>query len=152
MLQARLIAYQDAQRYRVGVNHNQLPMNAPRCPVHHYQRDGVMAGFAPTNQDDSVNFYPNDQDDAAKPDSAYMAPPLPLLEDAWVGSYSQDDEDYFEQAGDLFRLLPVDEKNRLAGAIASGLCQAEESVQERMLGYFANTDAGYARRVRQAMT
>ena len=152
MLQARLIAYQDAQRYRVGVNHNQLPVNAPRCPVHHYQRDGVMAGFAPTNQDGSVNFYPNDQDDAAKPDSAYMAPPLPLLEDAWVGSYSQDDEDYFEQAGDLFRLLPDDEKERLAATIASGLCQAEESVQERMLGYFANAHADYARRVRQAMT
>jgi catalase len=33
MLQARLLAYQDAQRYRLGVNHNQLPVNAPRCPV-----------------------------------------------------------------------------------------------------------------------
>ncbi len=45
MLQARLMAYPDAQRYRVGTNANQLPVNSPRCPVQHYQRDGVMAGM-----------------------------------------------------------------------------------------------------------
>ncbi len=45
MLQARLIAYQDAHRYRIGANGNQLPVNAPRCPVNHYQRDGVLAGM-----------------------------------------------------------------------------------------------------------
>jgi catalase len=70
-----------------------------------------------------------------------------------VGGFLQSRrEDYFEQAGDLFRLLPDDEKDRLAATTASGLCQAEESVQERMLGYFSNADADYARRVRQAMT
>lgn len=43
MLQGRLFAYHDAQRYRVGTNHQQLPVNRPRCPVHHQQRDGAMA-------------------------------------------------------------------------------------------------------------
>jgi len=47
MLQGRLLAYQDAHRYRVGVNVNQLPVNAARCPVNHYQRDGAMAGGCP---------------------------------------------------------------------------------------------------------
>jgi catalase len=47
MLQAHLLAYQDAHRYRVGTNHNSLPINAPKCPVHNYQRDGLMAA----NQD-----------------------------------------------------------------------------------------------------
>ena len=98
MLQARLLAYQDAHRYRVGVNHNQLSVNAPRCPVHHYQRDGAMADVS-VNQGGGVNFYPNDRSDEACPDSAYSAPPLPLLEDAWVGPHDQDDEDYFSQAG-----------------------------------------------------
>ncbi|MDK9802473.1 catalase, partial [Vibrio sp. D406a] len=42
MLQGRLFAYGDAQRYRLGVNHHQIPVNAPRCPVHSYHRDGAM--------------------------------------------------------------------------------------------------------------
>ena len=63
MLQAGLLAYQDAQRYRVGVNHNHLPVNAPRCPMHHYQHDGTMAGMnAPTatgySHGNEVNFSP----------------------------------------------------------------------------------------------
>jgi catalase len=42
MPQGRLFAYGDAQRYRLGVNHNLIPVNAPRCPVHSYHRDGSM--------------------------------------------------------------------------------------------------------------
>ncbi len=42
MLQARLFSYGDAQRYRLGVNHHQIPVNAPRCPFHSYHRDGAM--------------------------------------------------------------------------------------------------------------
>jgi catalase len=42
MLQARSFSYADAQRYRVGVNAEQLPVNRPRCPVHHYPADGAM--------------------------------------------------------------------------------------------------------------
>ena len=42
MLQGRLFSYADAQRYRLGVNHYQIPVNAPRCPVHSYHRDGAM--------------------------------------------------------------------------------------------------------------
>jgi catalase len=150
MLQARLLAYQDAQRYRVGVNHNQLPVNAPRCPVHHYQRDGAMAGMA-NNQGAGVNFFPNDRKDEAAPDAACAAPPLPLLEEAWVRAYSQDNEDYFEQAGNLYRILPDDEKSRLAATIAGGLSQAEQSAQERMLSYLAKADPDYEKRVRDAI-
>jgi catalase len=43
VLQARLMSYPDAQRYRVGTNYHQLPVNQPRCPVMHYQRDGAMS-------------------------------------------------------------------------------------------------------------
>ena len=44
MLQGRLFSYGDAQRYRLGVNHHLIPVNAPRCPVHSYHRDGADAG------------------------------------------------------------------------------------------------------------
>ncbi|RLM49314.1 catalase, partial [Halobellus sp. Atlit-31R] len=43
MLQGRLFAYHDAQLYRVGTNHQHLPVNAPLCPFHNQQRDGAMA-------------------------------------------------------------------------------------------------------------
>lgn len=151
MLQARLIAYQDAQRYRVGVNHNQLPVNAPRCPVHHYQRDGSMAGMTGDNQGPEVNFYPNDRTEAPAPNAGTAPPPLPLIEDAWIRPYSQDDDDYYEQAGNLFRIFADDEKARLAATIADGLSQAESSVQERMLGFLAKADPEYAQRVRDAI-
>lgn len=147
MLQARLLAYQDAHRYRVGVNHNQLAVNAPRCPVHHYQRDGAMA----IDQDDGINFYPNDRQDQPAPELAYAAPPLPLLEDAWVGAFSQDDEDYFAQTGNLFRIFPPGEKRRLAATIAGGLSQAESSVQERMLAYLDRANHEYGQVVREEM-
>jgi len=64
MLQGRLLINQDAHRYRVGVNVNQLPVNTARCPVNQYQRDGAMAGDCPihgsnNNQGSARNFYPN---------------------------------------------------------------------------------------------
>lgn len=156
MLQTRLLAYQDAHRYRVGVNHNQLPVNASRCPVHHYQRDGAMAGMpwppeANDNQGGGVNFFPNDQADEPTPHAEYAPPPLPVLEEAWVRAYSQDDEDYYTQAGNLFRIMSDDQKARLAATIAGGLSQAESSVQDRMLGYLGKADPDYAKRVREAI-
>ena len=45
MLQARIFAYADAHRYRLGTHYEALPVNAPRCPVHHYHKDGPMRFF-----------------------------------------------------------------------------------------------------------
>ena len=42
MLQARLFSYGDTQRYRLGVNFNHIPVNAPKCPFHSYHRDGCV--------------------------------------------------------------------------------------------------------------
>jgi len=156
MLQARLFAYQDAHRYRVGVNHNQLPVNAPRCPMHNYQRDGAMAGLPSkanpaSNQGSGVNFYPNDRADQPKPNVGYSPPPLPPLDEAWVKAYDQDDEDYYTQAGNLYRILPKGEQARLAQRIAGGLAQAESSVRRRMLDYLDRVDVDYGARVRDAI-
>ena len=157
MLQGRLLAYQDAHRYRVGVNANQLPVNAARCPVHHYQRDGAMAGcpmHGGANQDSSVNFYPNDRinEGAPVPEPRVAEPPMPLEQEAWLGRHAvADDEDHYSQAGDLFRLMDDGQRQSLARAIAEGLVQASESVQRRMLEQFARADGEYAERVETAM-
>jgi catalase len=159
MLQGRLLAYQDAHRYRVGVNANQLPVNAAKCPVHHYQRDGAMAGGCPIQgipsvQEPEVNFYPNDQinDGAPVPEPSVAEPPMPVLDATWITRYGlPEDEDHYSQAGDLFRLMDETQKVRLATTIAEGLVQAGKSVQQRMLAQFAKADEDYAERIRLAM-
>ena len=158
MLQARLMAYPDAHRYRVGANVNQLPVNSPRCPFHHYQRDGAMAGMPPAfgdnnNQGGGVNFYPNDQvaDGAPAPDATVAEPPMPIEAEAWVKPYDTQEDDNFSQAGDLYRLMSEDQKNQLAGNIAGGLVHASDSVKERMLAQFNAADPDYAERVKKAI-
>jgi len=158
MLQARLMAYPDAHRYRVGANVNQLPVNSPRCPFHHYQRDGAMAGMPAAfgddnNQGGGVNFYPNDRtaDGAPAPVAEAAEPPMPIEGDAWVKAYDTQEDDNFTQAGDLYRLMSDDQKNQLAGNIAGALVHATDSVKERMLAQFNAADPDYAKRVSKAM-
>ncbi len=156
MLQARLLAYQDAHRYRVGVNHNQLPVNAPRCPVNHYQRDGFMSGCPMHNggqiQTSRANYYPNDRAEAGEPapDKRYEEPSMNYAH-AIVARHDQSEEDYWTQAGDLYRVMNDDQKNQLAGNIAGGLSKANTSIQERMLAQFAKADPDYAARVKAAL-
>lgn len=153
MLQARLLAYQDAHRYRVGANANNIPVNAPRCPVNHYQRDGVMAGCPMHNgsqiQTSGANFYPNDRAEQGDPAPvpAFKEPPLHISKGA-VTTYDQSDADYYTQAGELFRLMNEDQKQQLTGNIAGGLKCANASIQERMLGYLHKADPDYAARVK----
>ena len=152
MLQARLLAYQDAHRYRVGAHASHIPVNAPKYPVNHYQRDGAYAGvnagasacpYSNGNQA-SVNYYPNDRANEPKPDARLQAPMMPVLADAWIGAHSQDEEDYYSQAGDLFRLMSDDQRQQLASNIAAGLSQANQAIQTRMLAQFAKADQAYA--------
>lgn len=159
MLQGRLLAYQDAHRYRVGANANQLPVNAAKCPVHHYQRDGAMAGMCPvhgdmTVQDSGVNFYPNDQinNGAPVPEPLIAEPAMPVMENAWISRHGlPGDEDHYSQAGDLFRLMDDSQKVQLTTTIAEGLVQASESAQHRMLEQFRKADPDYAARITAVM-
>jgi catalase len=157
MLQARLMAYPDAHRYRLGANYHAIPVNAARSPVHHYQRDGAFAGLVPAVQRDAnagggVNFFPNDRAAAGAPvpQPALAEPPL-RVDAAAVGWHDNRGEDNFGQAGDLFRLMSPDQQRQLCGNIAAGLIHAQPSVQERMLAQFAEADAAYADGVRAAM-
>lgn len=160
MLQGRLLAYQDAHRYRVGVNANQLPVNAAKCPVHHYQRDGAMAGMCPAHGNMSVqgsgaNYYPNDQINAGAPvpDPTVAEPPMPILENAWIAKHGlPEDEDHYSQAGALFRLMNDDQKAQLSSTIADGLAHASDSAQQRMLAQFEKADSDYASRVAAALS
>jgi catalase len=150
MLQARLLAYPDAHRYRLGANYQAIPVNAPRSPVGNYQRDGRFAGVAP-GADSSVNYFPNDHAGAPVPSSHVAEPPLPPEQEAAAGWFDNRDEDNATQAGDLFRIMSAEQREQLFANIAGGLVHATASVRERMLAQFAEADPAYAEGVRAAL-
>lgn len=142
MLQGRLFAYHDAQLYRVGTNHQYLPVNAARCPVHHHQRDGAMshANFGP-----AMN-YANVVAQGTAPDGlGHGEPPLSVGLAARYDARANEDD--YTQAGDLFRLLPEAEKERLADNIAAAMAGVADDIIQRQLAHFAKADLDYARRV-----
>lgn len=151
MLQARLIAYPDAHRYRLGANFQHIPINAPRSQVANYQRDGAFAGTG-LPADATVSFYPNDRvkDGAPAPMAAAAPPALATSGDADV--FDNREEDNFTQAGNLFRIMSPDQQQQLFGNIAGALVHATSSVQERMLAQFEQADAAYAAGVRAALS
>jgi catalase len=147
MLQFRIFSYADAARYRLGGNHEHLPVNRPRCPVHNYYRDGAMRFDG--NGGGSVNYEPNSfggpvQEPAAK------EPPLKLSGDADRYDHRAGNDDY-GQAGDLFRLMNADQKRQLFHNIATAMQGVPEAIVQRQLGHFEKADPAYAKGVRDAL-
>lgn len=145
MLQARLFAYADAHRYRLGANFERLPVNAPRgTEAHNYQRDGHMRFDG--NGGGSPNYEPNSFG-GPKANPAYKEPPLKISGDA--ARYEQKrsvDEDYI-QPGNLYRLLPADEQTRLVNNIVGSLKKVPRAIQEKMVKHFHRADAQYGERI-----
>ncbi|WP_335902974.1 catalase KatB [Shewanella algae] len=156
MLQARLFAYADAQRYRIGANYNQLPVNCPHATqANHHQRAGAMAGAqcpyhgSQTGGDASANYGPNSQPSGLQDATEFKEPPLRL--DGEADRYSRYGQDDYTQAGNLYRVLPEEEKARLISNICGTLSQATQDVQQRMIGHFSQADADYGRRVQEML-
>lgn len=147
MLQGRVFAYADAHRYRVGTNHQQLPVNAPRSPVHSYQRDGSMAtgsyGSAP-------NYEPNSYADAPKQSPRHGEPALALSGAADRHDHRAD-SDYFSHAGALFRLMSDEQKALLINNIAGTMAGVSEDVIQRQLQYFFKADPAYGEGIAKAL-
>lgn len=147
MLQGRVFAYADAHRYRVGTNHQHLPVNAPRCPVHSYQRDGSMAtgayGSAP-------NYEPNSYTDAPKQSPRHAEPALALNGSAHRYDH-REDNDYYSHAGALFRLMNDEQRALLIGNIAGTMAGVNEDVIQRQLQYFFKADPAYGEGIAKAL-
>lgn len=147
MLQGRLFSYGDAQRYRLGVNHHQIPVNAPRCPVHSYHRDGPMR--VDGNQGSTIGYEPNSKGEwAEQPD--FREPPLELSGAAQHWNH-REDQDYFSQAGDLFRLMTADQQQVLFDNTARGMGDASLEVKQRHVGNCAKADPAYGQGVASAL-
>ena len=147
MLQARLFSYGDAQRYRLGVNHHQIPVNKPHCPVHSYHRDGAMR--VDGNYGRTLGYEPNSEGEwAQQPD--FREPPLTLegTADHWN---HREDTDYFSQPGALFRLMTPAQQQVLFDNTARSLGDAPVAIKERHIGHCAKADPAYGAGVRKAL-
>jgi catalase len=137
MLQGRLFAYGDTQRYRLGVNHGQIPVNAPKCPYHTAHRDGSMRVDA--NGGAQPNYQPNTRGGPAD-NPALREPALDF--GGPIARYDHRvDEDYYSQPGALYRLMSPDAQKRLAANIVRSLGQVtRKEVKLRQLGHFSRAD------------
>ncbi len=147
MLQGRLFSYGDAQRYRLGVNHHLIPVNAPRCPVHSYHRDGAMR--VDGNHGSTLGYEPNSYGEWQQQPS-HREPPLALegAADHWD---HREDEDYYSQPGNLFRLMSPAQQQVLFDNTARSIGEAPRDIQFRHIRNCLKADPAYGKGVADAL-
>jgi catalase len=143
MLQARLLSYPDAHRYRIGINYAALPVNKPRCPVNTYHRDGQTRFDG--NSEGMVNYEPNSFDGPVD-DPRLQEPALKINGDAARYNHHDGNEGY-SQPGDLYRLMNADQKSQLIGNLVDALKTVPRFIQVRQIGHFYKADSEYGSRV-----
>ena len=166
MLLARVFAYADAHRYRVGANSDQLPVNRPVCPVNSYSHDGPMTYqfqgpeqpvYSPNGYGRPAGF----QDSGTSSDVDTNLGPagnLGLWADTHGSEFVRDayvkhpDDDDFMQAGILVReVLDDAARERLAGNISRAMNGVTPEVEQRVYEYWTNVDPWLGNRVRRAI-
>lgn len=148
MLQARLFGYQDAARYRLGVNHHQIPVNTAKCPFMVYHRDGQ--GRVDGNRGSEITYFPNSYG-ALHPQPEYKDPALELDGPADIYDFREDDDNYFEQPGKLFRLMNDDQKQQLFNNTAEDMAPVEDFIKERHIIHCYKADPAYGEGVAKAL-
>ena len=178
MLQGRLFSYGDAQRYRLGVNLHQIPVNRPRCPVHSYHRDGAMR--VDGNYGSTLGYEPNSYGEW-KDNPSLKEPPLRVYNSSGVVSAARGgasasgphasgnpgyptagvdiynypereyDDDYYSQPGDLFRLMPPEEQQLLFENTARAMACCATFIKERHARNCYKADPAYGEGVARAL-
>lgn len=148
MLQGRLFSYGDAQRYRLGVNHSQIPVNTPRCPYHSYHRDGAMR--VDGNQGSRLHYEPNSQGEwQEQPD--FSEPPLALEGAADRFDYWETEPDYFTQPGNLFRLMSPAQQQVLFDNTARNMNGVPDEIKMKHICHCMQADPAYGQGVAKAL-
>ena len=148
MLQGRLFSYGDTQRYRLGVNHHSIPVNAARCPVSSFHRDGAMR--VDGNAGSTVGYEPNsvgawtEQPDFREPGIA-----LDGYGEHW--DFRKDDNDYYGQPGTLFRSMNAEQRQALFDNTARAIDGASPEVKQRHIDHCTRADPAYGAGVAAAI-
>ena len=150
MLQGRLFAYGDAQRYRLGVNHHQIPVNFPKAAKNYnsYHRDGQMR--VDGNQGSKLHYEPNSFGQWQE-QPEYEEPAETVYGDIMRYDFRQDDEDYYTQPGKLFRLMTSEQQKVLFENTARNMEGVPEFIKMRHINNCLKADPEYGEGVAEAM-
>ncbi|MFD1330915.1 catalase KatA [Methylopila musalis] len=149
MLQARIFSYADAHRHRLGTHYETIPVNQPKCPVHHYHRDGQMNVFGGVKTGNPDVYYEPNSFNGPVEDTSAQEPPLRLSGDATRYNHRDGNDDY-GQVTALFNLFDDGQKNRLFANLAAAMSGIPEEIAERQLAHFKRVHPDYEAGVRKA--
>ncbi|MFD0849427.1 catalase [Sphingosinicella xenopeptidilytica] len=156
LLQGRLFSYLDTQKSRLGTtNFHQIPINAPKCPFHNFQRDGMMQTLVPTGR---ANYEPNSLADAGEDGGPRACP------ETGFSSFTANDErndpaqklriraelfaDHYSQARLFYRSQTENEQAHIASALVFELSKVQlDHVRARVVSRLRNIDEDLAKRV-----
>ena len=146
LLQGRIFSYSDTQMYRLGANHQQIPVNRPLVSVNNNNQEGFMNM---SERDSDVNYEPSLK--SPKPATEHAkAINTPLGEKVLQQAIQK--EQPFKQAGELYRSYSALEKTDLIRNLAADLGQVKDAETKHiMLSYFYKADADYGTRLTKAV-
>ncbi len=148
MLQARVFAYADAHRYRVGTHYEMLPVNRPRNQVNSYHRDGSMR-FDQPNIGDA--YYEPNRFGGPVEDRSMAEPPLRLQESVVARYDHRAGNDDYTQPGDLFRMFDAGQRERLFNNIAAAMQGVPAEIVAAQVEHFTKCDPAYGAGVAEAV-
>ena len=151
MLQGRLFSYGDAQRYRLGVNHHQIPVNSPQGVknYHSFHRDGKMR--VDGNRGSQLNYEPNSYGNWK--DQPQYALPVEKTGSTDIMRYDfrEDDNDYYTQPGELFRAMTPDQQQVLFENTARNMGDSTLQIKHRHIYNCYQADPKYGEGVAKAL-
>ncbi|KRD64978.1 catalase [Ensifer sp. Root278] len=140
LLQGRNFSYLDTQLKRLGgPNFTHIPINAPKCPFHHFQQDGHMATRNPVGR---VNYQPNSWGEGPRESPQQGFPTFAKLEEGQKARLRpQSFADHYSQARQFFISQTATEQRHIVTALTFELSKCENPViRERMVAHLLNID------------
>jgi catalase len=151
LLQGRNFSYLDTQLKRLGSpNFSHLPINAPKCPFHHFQQDGHMAMRNPVGR---ANYQPNSFGEGPRESPERGFTPFPDVEQgAKRRLRAESFADHYSQARQFLISQTRGEQHHIANALTFELSKVKTPViRERMVSHLLNIDESLANQVGEAL-
>jgi len=154
LLQGRNFSYLDTQVKRLGgPNFTHIPINAPKCPFHHFQQDGHMAMINPKGR---VNYEPNSWGGAEggpreSPEIGFKSYPAEET-GRKVRERSESFADHYSQARQFYMSQTPSEQGHIAEALVFELSKVDKpAIRTRLVSHLPHIDAGLADRVAKGL-
>ena len=149
VLQSRIFSYADAHRYRLGTHYEALPVNQPKCPVHHYHKDGLMNFFGQSTGSTDAYYEPNSFDGPVE-DPQAREPALKIDGDASRYDHRDGNDDYAQPRA-LHDLMSAESRQRLYSNTAESMVGVPDEIIQRALVHYDRISREYGNGIRSAL-